>query len=84
MDFSYLHLPCIIICDFDKTMYICENNKLILKDYNDNIVLQVHKRDGLSWWDWACDGKGDLWVYKENILILDAEELEWYKKFIRK
>ena len=59
-------------------------DKIILKYYNDNSVLQKHKRDGEGWWTWQCDGKGDLWVYKENILILDAEELEWYKKFIRK
>ena len=32
MDFSYLHLPCIIICDFDKTMYICKNNKQLKVD----------------------------------------------------
>lgn len=78
---------CCNSCKKEKQIYnrrMRHNNKLILKDYNDSTVLQVHKRDGLSWWDWACDGKGDLWVYKENILILDAEELEWYKKFIRK
>ena len=42
---------CCNSCKKEKQIYnrrMRHNNKLILKDYNDNTVLQVHKRDGLS------------------------------------
>lgn len=74
-------------CKIEKQIYnrrMRHNNKSILRNYDDNTIFQIHKRDGLSWWDWTCDGKLDLFVYKENILILDEDELKHYKKFIRK
>ena len=56
-------------------------DKIILKNYNDNIVLQIHKKDGKSQWHWHCDGKMN-WFCNKKILI--AEDLRDYKIFIRK
>lgn len=81
-----IHWVCGNTSKKDKQAYnrcMRHNNKLILKDYNDNTVLQVHKRDGLSWWDWACDGKIHFFYTKKE--LLNNEELAlWYKKLMRK
>ena len=73
-------------CKKDKQAYnrrMRHKNKLILKDYDDNTVLQVHKRDGLSWWDWPCDGKIH-YFYAKKRLLNDKELALFYKKIMRK
>ena len=73
-------------CKKDKQAYnrrMRHKNKLILKDYDDNTVLQVHKRDGLSWWDWACDGKTHFFYTKKRLLN-DKDLYLLYKKLMRK
>ena len=73
-------------CKEEKRIYnrtMRHKDKTILKYYEEDSVFQIHKRDGLSWWDWSCDGKYDMWVYKKDILK-DPELLKEYKKFIRK
>ncbi|TXJ20489.1 hypothetical protein EPJ79_04925 [Brachyspira aalborgi] len=58
-------------------------DRLILKYYDDNTVLQMHKRDGEGWWTWQCDGKIHFFYTKKE--LLNNEELAlWYKKFMRK
>lgn len=58
-------------------------DKIILKYYNDNSVLQKHKRDGEGWWTWQCDGKIHFFYTKKE--LLNNEELAlWYKKLMRK
>ena len=58
-------------------------DKIILKYYNDNSVLEKHKRDGEGWWTWQCDGKIHFFYTKKE--LLNNEELAlWYKKFMRK
>ncbi|WP_302367106.1 hypothetical protein [Brachyspira aalborgi] len=81
-----IHWVCGNTSKKDKQAYnrcMRHNNKLILKDYDDGTVLQVHKRDGLSWWDWTCDGKIHFFYTKKE--LLNNEELAlWYKKLMRK
>ena len=70
----------------DKQVYnrsFRRKDRLILKDYDDNTVLQVHKRDGLSWWDWACDGKIH-YFYTKKQLLNDKDLYLLYKKLMRK
>ena len=77
---------CCNSCKKEKQIYnrrMRHNNKLILKDYNDNSVLQKHKRDGEGWWTWQCDGKIHFFYTKKE--LLNNEELAlWYKKLMRK
>ena len=58
MSRSYRKYPIRWVCCYsskkDKIAYnrcFRRKDRLILKDYDDNTVLQKHKRDGLSWWD---------------------------------
>ena len=90
MSRSYKKYPIRWLCCYsskkDKQFYnrrMRHKNKLILKDYDDNTVLQKHKRDGLSWWDWACDGKIH-YFYAKKILAKDKELALFYKKIMRK
>lgn len=90
MSRSYRKYPIHWVCGNtskkDKQAYnrcMRHKDKIILKYYNDNSVLQKHKRDGLSWWDWACDGKIHFFYTKKE--LLNNEELAlWYKKLMRK
>ena len=81
-----IHWVCGNTSKKDKQAYnrcMRHKDKIILKYYNDNSVLQKHKRDGLSWWDWACDGKIHFFYTKKE--LLNNEELAlWYKKLMRK
>ena len=73
-------------CKKDKQVYnrrMRHKNKLILKDYDDNTVLQKHKRSGDSQWCWQCDGKIN-YFYTKKRLLNDEELALWYKKFMRK
>ena len=90
MSRSYRKNPICWVCCYsskkDKIAYnrcFRRKDRLILKDYDDNTVLQKHKRDGLSWWDWACDGKIH-YFYTKKRLLNDEELALWYKKFMRK
>ena len=90
MSRSYRKYPIRWLCCYsskkDKQFYnrcFRRKDRLILKDYDDNTVLQKHKRDGLSWWDWACDGKIH-YFYTKKRLLNDEELALWYKKFMRK
>ena len=90
MSRSYRKNPIFWVCCYsskkDKIAYnrcFRRKDRLILKYYDDNTVLQMHKRDGLSWWDWACDGKIH-YFYTKKELLNDKELALWYKKFMRK
>ena len=56
---------------------------MILKNYDDNTILQKHKRSGDSQWCWQCDGKIH-YFYTKKRLLNDEELALWYKKFMRK
>ena len=90
MSRSYRKYPIRWLCCYsskkDKQFYnrcFRRKDRLILKDYDDNTVLQKHKRDGLSWWDWACDGKIH-YFYAKKELANDKELALFYKKIMRK
>ena len=90
MSRSYRKYPIRWVCCYsskkDKIAYnrcFRRKDRLILKDYDDNTVLQKHKRDGLSWWDWACDGKIH-YFYTKKRLLNDEDLYLFYKKIMRK
>lgn len=81
-----IHWVCANTSKKDKQAYnrcMRHKDKIILKYYNDNSVLQKHKRDGEGWWTLQCDGKIHFFYTKKE--LLNNEELAlWYKKLMRK
>ena len=90
MSRSYKKTPIHWVCGNtskkDKQAYnrcMRHKDKVILKYYDDNSVLQRHKRDGEGWWCWQCDGKIGFF-YSKKALSNDEELARIYKRLLGK
>lgn len=57
-------------------------DRQLLKDYDDDTILQKHKRDGQSKYGWGVDGKYSFFITDSE--LRDKDLAESYAKLMRK